>query len=207
MSRSSRTTRSSTVSSTVNNPVGSTQIGFQKSATKALAQLSEVSGALDPDTDIQPNALKAAYSLMRVPLAAIDIAVKIMQSNPGRFSDFDVAGASDAAAYERAMSQVSTQARKLADDVDISIQKRRRPAVEQTLALYASMKGVARVRGSLHSDIRELRTLVAAHVGKRKPKGTVPTAQQQQAQKQQSQPAAAAAVEATTPPPAGTVTH
>ncbi len=104
--------------------------------------------------------------------AVIAIAIDIAERNPQEFAFFDVRAAREAIAYEQALAPVAAQAKQTASRIENSITKRRKTPVDQTLALYAAIKGFVRVpQGEpLIPQYEDMRRLVTTNRKKRKPK-------------------------------------
>jgi hypothetical protein len=119
--------------------------------------------------------------------------------------DFDLGEARDAVAYERVMTAVSESAKALASRLDTSILKRRHKTASSTLALYAALKGSARMRGDLYTEVAELGDLVAPHRVRRR-KTANGASKQQPAASTSAAPAKKGAAPATAPDAVGSVT-
>jgi hypothetical protein len=183
-----------------------TQKAFEAHASKALRQLVELDALIEPDADLQPRDRKHANAMQRISLPAMETAIRIAESQKGRFPEFDLGEARDAVSYERVMSAVSQSAKALASRIDTSILKRRHVTASSTLALYAALKGTARLRGDLYTDVAMLGDLVAPHRVRRRKAANPSPAQQQPAAPASVQPAKAGSAPAVAPDAAGSVT-
>jgi hypothetical protein len=117
-------------------------------AAKAVAALLALSNTLPIDDAIPPKDLAAAKVTNRVPLKAMQIAAEILTANPGQYPQFDAAEATSSVAYEQAMQPVADNALALSQRITKSILKKRSTNAVQTLALYGTLKSVARLPAS-----------------------------------------------------------
>jgi hypothetical protein len=138
-------------------------------AASALTALRVIATNLPLDDSLTPTALKHARATNRVPLDVMVIASNILQADQARFGDFDANEARAAVEYEQAMLPVAREARALADSIDRSVMKRRSAAATQSLALYATLKGVARIPANekTRSHVKEMRALLTTNKKKR----------------------------------------
>lgn len=120
----------------------------QKIIHNAVSSLQRLESSLDLDCAMLPDERKRLQGLGTVPAKAIAIAGNIAKQNPERFMDFDVQEMSGAVEFENEMAPLADQARAFADHLEQAIQKRRAPAASSTLALYAIVKGLGRVRAN-----------------------------------------------------------
>ena len=118
---------------------------IQTQASDALALIKEVTGKLPIDDALPPKDLQAAKVTNRVPLEVMTIASSVLNEDPTQFPQFDGAGIRSAVEYEQAMAPVAVALQVLAERVQKSVLKRRAGAANQSLALYAVMKGTARL--------------------------------------------------------------
>ncbi len=131
-------------------------------ATKAVGSLKKLEESLQLDPAMLPHEAQRSNGFRTVPAKAIAIAANIVGEHPDRFSDFDVAEMNGAVELELAMAPLVTQARALASHVEKTVLKQRAQAAENTLVLYATMKGLARLQANepVREQVRELKALL-----------------------------------------------
>ena len=123
------------------------------------------------DDAIAPQALAATKITNRVPLAVMQIAAGVVSDNPSQYPQFDAAGIQSAVEYEQAMAPVAAAAQALADSIQKSILKTRGTAANQALALYAVVKGTARLPTSERSRV-QVKTMGKLIATRRKTRAT-----------------------------------
>ncbi len=135
------------MNSTNTNPPGPgpAPVDFGTPAKAAVADLKALASTLPIDDAIPPHALAQAQVSNRVPLEILSIAAAVLGEDPSQFPQFDAVLAQEALDYVDAMTPVATAARLLAARLTRSILKRRSAAAIQALALYAVLKGTARM--------------------------------------------------------------
>jgi hypothetical protein len=124
-------------------------------AKKVIAQLGVLESMLGLDIAIRPNDKNQMNALKRVSDTAIALASNIVSGAPGDFPGFT--GLPAAASYVESLGQVASRALELATHVQNGLQNQRAPAANQTLALYAVVKGLGRL-----PDNEAMREKVAA---------------------------------------------
>lgn len=131
-------------------------------ATKAVGTLKKLEESLNLDPAMLPHEAQRSNGFRTVPAKAIAIAANIVKEHPGRFSDFNVVEMNGAVELELAMAPLITQARALASHVEKTVLKQRAQAAENTLVLYATMKGLARLQANepVREQVRELKALL-----------------------------------------------
>lgn len=126
----------------------------------ALALIAQAQRLLPLESGQTAKARHNALKLQIVPTEAIAEAASILGSEGHRFPTFDAQMARDAVQYEQSMAEVISGASALIGKAQASILQRRTPAAEQTLALYACLKGQSRTDGSLRDSVQRLSPLV-----------------------------------------------
>lgn len=134
-----------------------------------LARLRALASTLPLDDSLTPAELQHARMAKRIPLQALVIAAGVLEAEPARFPDFDAADARAAVDYEQTMAPIADEMRVLAASIDRSVMKRRSAAAKQSLALYATMKGVARLPANekTRSQVKEMADLLTTNRKKR----------------------------------------
>src|SRR5262249_50678979 len=134
-------------------------------AKRAADDLREWESSLVLDGAIGAHDTQRRGAVSRLPAAAIAIAIDIAERHPQEFAFFDVRAAREAIAYEQALAPVAAQARQTAVRIENSITKRRKTPVDQTLALYAAVKGYVRVpQGEpLIPQYQDMKRIVTTH--------------------------------------------
>ena len=182
-----------------------------QSASKTLHRVRQT--LLIAEDGLSKVAKKRAVAYLRIPSEAIALGINVVEAQPGRFPDFDVAGAKQALAHEAAMAPVAQQCRDMAARIDEDIVAAKAKAAQQTLALYGSMKAVSRLNQgeTMLSQIRQMSVLVRTH-GKHRAaastspapgttSATQPSAVAPATTTETTQPAAAASPATTAAPP------
>jgi hypothetical protein len=146
-------------------------------AANATAVLIDLATRLPIDDTLAPFELHHARVRSRIPLRALEIAADVLGDDPGRFPDFDADDARSAVTYARSMLPVAAQARALAASIERSVMKKRTRAGDQSLALYATLKGLARIEA--HEKTRaQVRDLAAVLTTNRKSRETTVTGEE-----------------------------
>jgi hypothetical protein len=175
-------------------------------ADRTVAALDKLEATLPIDHQLPPAELAQARGLQRVPPQAIAIAMDILVQQPERFPDFDLESAKDALQYELVMRSIAAKSRTLTQHIEKSVLKRRAQAAQQTLVLYATMKGLGRIAGN--EGIREkVRDLHAVMVRSRKSGKRAKTATSGASASSNAQPAGAPVAPTAGTSPAPSVTH
>jgi hypothetical protein len=132
-------------------------------AANAIASLRHIASVLPLDDSLTPSELKHARAGSRVPLEVLSIAAGVLEEDPSRFPDFDASQARNAVTYEQTLVPVAVEARALAASIDRSVMKYRSGAADQSLALYATLKGLSRVptNEKTRSQVKDLRALLS----------------------------------------------
>ena len=128
-------------------------------ATKAVETIRALEQTL-PLEDLTERERRTALGLKHVPTAVLGDAVTILEKDGDKYPGFDVSILSDALGYETAMSDVASAAQDLVEKIRRSVLKRRTPAIQASLDLYAATKAAARRDGGAVSAMDRL----AAHV-------------------------------------------
>jgi hypothetical protein len=133
-----------------------------KLGSDAVATLKQLTSELPIDDALTPKELAAAKVSNRVPLEAIAVASSVLNEAPEQFPQFDAVGTQTAVEYETTMAPVAQAARVLAERIEKSILKSRSGVANQTLALYAVMKGTARLPASevTRTQVKQLAALL-----------------------------------------------
>lgn len=113
-------------------------------AQAASASLQQIAASL---TFYDPTAkdLIAARAANRVPIPALIAAANILEENPERYADFDASTVRTAADYAGAMAPVAAQMQELQQRLSKSIFNLHGQGATETLALYQTIKGLARL--------------------------------------------------------------
>jgi len=142
-------------------------------ATTALAALKKVAGDIPVD-DVSPEDMAAAHVGNRVPDEAMTIAATLLEADPKRFPAYDAKTIRSALAYEQAMKPLGTQVTLLGQQITRTAYKRKGDAATQTLSLYQSLKGLARLSKSEPTRTQQ-RALQKLLTNTRKPRSTTVT--------------------------------
>lgn len=144
--------------------------------SKAKARKSRVlqsnvitlSNASERSTALTPQRRRAAGSLAWVSSEAIQLASRLAEQHG--LADFDVEAANDALAYERDVEPDLARLRASLRGISDSLLAKREAPARQTLAVYASLKSLARFRSDpeLLESIAMLGELIAPRRSKRK---------------------------------------
>ena len=145
-------------------------------ANKTIASLQKLESALGLDFAQLPAEVKRATVSRTLATSAIASAARIIKQYPEHFSGFDVKAMTDTVEFESVMEPLALQARAFADHLDKAILKNRTQPAEDTLTVYALLKGFARVKAneSVREHVRELKSLINRRNTKKK-KATVST--------------------------------
>jgi hypothetical protein len=125
-----------------------------------VSLITQAQDALPLDGGLVEKARKSAPGLQHVPTEALAESASILEQEGSRFPSFDAQEARDAVDYEQSMATVVSAASALIAKAQASVLARRSKAAEQTLALYAVLKGQSRVDGSLREPVRRLSPLL-----------------------------------------------
>ena len=141
-------------------------------AAQALAHLEAIESSLKLDIVVAPNDKSQIRALARISDKAIRLASDIVTSAPSRFPDF--AQLPVASEYVAAMAPVAARALELGAHIEKSLGNQRTPAAQQTLALYAVVKGLGRIvdNETMREKVLELKVEVAPKRKNPKPKVT-----------------------------------
>jgi hypothetical protein len=141
-------------------------------AAQAIAKLDALEASLDLDIVVPPNDKAQMRALSRVSDKALALAADIVSSDPSRFADFSAI--SPAVQHVETMVPVGARVAQLATHVQKSIQNKRTPAAQQTLALYAVVKGLGRITGNetMREKVPQLKAELAPKRTNPKPKVT-----------------------------------
>lgn len=145
----------------------------QQQASEAISNLARMKSELGSKQLLSPRARKFASSFMRVKPAFITECSVVAQSH--NLTGFDADAASEALAYESTLKPVIAVLRGTLRALEDSVLAKHQPVAEQALAVYASVKGLARFNDpAVQTQIDELAKLLSPP-RKRKPKAN-PTA-------------------------------
>lgn len=178
-------------------------IDLNTQASNAVASLKDLASKLPIDDALPPQAAKTARAMNRVPLEVLSIAANVLADDPSQYPQFDATEAKAAVDFEQAMGPVAQAAQALSDSLQKTVLKRRSAMATQALALYAVMKGNARLPKSEQSrtQVKAMGNLLTTNRKSRatsvSQKETAQYVQKAKAQKK-SMVAQAAADEATT---------
>lgn len=131
-------------------------------ATKAVQTIRALEQKL-PLEDLTERERHTALGLKHVPIAVLGDAVDILDKDGAKYPGFDVSLLRDAHGYEAAMRTIVSAAEDLVEKIHRSVLKRRTPAIQESLDLYAATKAAARRDGGAVSAMERL----AAHVAPR----------------------------------------
>lgn len=137
-----------------------------RSLAAALDALARIERSLAIDDALPPNDLHQIRTSNRVTTTAIAIAADVAEAAPEHFIDVDAAALRDAMEYDEPARRLAESLRRLAHRLEKSRMKRRWPAAQQTLVLYAALKSKARV--PKHETFREKLALLRAEFPKRR---------------------------------------
>jgi hypothetical protein len=171
MPTTNTTTTNETTTSTSN---GTAEAGassnFGALAKAAIADLKGLATELPLDDAITKQAFAQLRVNNRVPLGVLSIAAQILNEAPALFPQFDAVEAQAALDYVTAMGPVATAASALATRLRRSVFKRRANAANQALALYAVLKGTARLPANVPmlDQVKEMGQLLTTHRKSRK---------------------------------------
>ena len=129
-------------------------------ASAAVQLIIQAQSSLPLEDGLVEKARKSALGLQHVSTEALAESASILETVGSRFPTFDAKEARDAVTYEQSMGEVVSRASALIGRVQASILQRRSKAADQTLALYAVLKGQSRVDGSLRDSVRRLTPLL-----------------------------------------------
>lgn len=132
---------------------------FESLATKAVEAIRALEQTL-PLSDLTERERHMALGLMHVPTAVLGDAADILEKDGDKFPGFDASLLRDAQGYETAMRGIASAAEDLVEKIHRSVLKRRTPAIQASLDLYAATKAAARRDGGAVSAMDRL----AAHV-------------------------------------------
>jgi hypothetical protein len=139
--------------------------------TRVCQTLRDAEGEVQLDTSqLALHDKKASLAFRRVPDEAITIAIDVATRYPDRFPHFDVAGARYAVAYHQTVAPVIQACRAFVMRIEESVFKRKVKAGQETLAVYASMKSLARFSEgeSMLPEIQRMKLLVRPYAPSRK---------------------------------------
>jgi hypothetical protein len=142
-------------------------------AGELIAQLQEV---LPLNDDLLAHDRKVANGRKGVPTEAIQAAVSILEQVEGKAGAYDLDAAREALAFEAELGGVALKLRVLADRIDATIVKRRSRAVATTGGLYSSLKGLARIDGSMVPHLEQLKPHLTRNRRKAKASAQAPAA-------------------------------
>jgi hypothetical protein len=141
-------------------------------ADATIASLDALESSLALDFVVNPNDAKEMRALSRVSPAAMALAAEVVAEDPQRFVDFDATALGGVNDYLDAMARVLARVEAFESHVVKSRQNHRYGAALQTLALYATLKGLGRIAGN--EALREKANALAAELNKKpRPKQTV----------------------------------
>jgi hypothetical protein len=126
------------------NTTTSASAGVASTATKTMDLLVQLH-ALIPFDDPSPTELLAARSTTRVATEALTVASSVLATSPARFPDIDASVIREAVAFEQSFGPIALELEQLHQRVVKTVLHRRAQGVLQTLALYQSLKVIARV--------------------------------------------------------------
>lgn len=131
-------------------------------AIRAIAQIDDAEKGLPVRSDMLATEQKVARGYNPVPTSALILAAQIAEANPELVPGFDVGAVKDAVDYETAMKKVANRLRQVSRRIDRSILKTRMAPAQGALALYAALKGVARLPGNdhLHDPLQEMAQMI-----------------------------------------------
>ncbi len=178
-------------------PVKAKPATVTDAAKSAVSLITEAQNALPLETDLTGKTRASALRLQLLPASAIAESARILEAEGHRFPSFDATLARDAADFEAAMTEVVSGATALIGKAKVAILQHRAPAAEQTLALYAVLKGASRTDASLVEPTKRLEPLVNTRKNPHQTKK-----QQEEAKAKAAQAAAAGAVSSSSPSPA-----
>jgi hypothetical protein len=134
-------------------------------AAQASAALRALSAALPLDDALPPRDANASKVSNRVSLEVLEIVASILEAAPDQYPHFDAKGARASIAYEQAMRPVADDLRALAARIDRSILKRRSKNASEALALYGTLKSVARLpaKEAARDQVKQLKELLTTY--------------------------------------------
>jgi len=142
---------------------------------KARDELVDVQKKLVIRPALPARARKLAAVFWTVPTEALLKAADLARTH--EVTEFDAAEAEAAASYERRVGSVLAEARILVQRLEDEMIVRREPPARATYALYAALKGLARIRqhDRLGAAVRELGLYLLPGRGKKSPGNAPPT--------------------------------
>jgi hypothetical protein len=178
-------------------------------ATNAIAQLDALEASLGLDIVVPPNDKAQIRALNRVSDTALGLASDIVSSDPSRFAFFSAIPT--AVNHVKTMTPVAARAAELGVHLQKSVQNARTPAAQQTLALYAVVKGLGRITDNetMREKVPQLKAELVPKRKDPKPKETKAEKAAKKASKSQGKrlqkamaviAAAGGSVSTTTPP-------
>jgi hypothetical protein len=117
-------------------------------AVNPVAVIDELEASLGLDETPLPQEFKRAVPGRTIPVEAIKLATSVIEQNPSRFGEFDSHSMHEAIRFDDEMVPIARRARALADRLDQAIIMKRNKPAEDTLVIYAMMKGIGRMRGN-----------------------------------------------------------
>ena len=128
-------------------------------AKTALALIGQAQKALPLTLGLGDKARKSALKMQVVPSELLTEAASFLATN-GTSYPFDTGSIQEAAQIEQSMNQVVAAATSLISRAQSTVLEQRGPAMEQALALYATLKAKARTDSSVRATVTKMEPLV-----------------------------------------------
>ena len=136
-----------------------TSATINAAAKTALTLISQAQKALPLTSGLGVKARKSALKLQILPSELMTEAANFLATN-GTSYPFDGEAIQQAAQLEQSLNQVVSAATNLVGRAQSSVLEQRGPAMEQALALYATLKAKSRTDSSVRDTVAKMEPLV-----------------------------------------------
>jgi hypothetical protein len=129
-------------------------------AKTALSLISQAQKALPLTPGLGDKARQSAVKMQVLPSDLMTEAANFLATNAASYPVFDGEAIQGAAQVEQSMNQVVTAASNLVSRARSTVLEHRGPAMEQALALYATLKAQSRTDSSVRDTVAKMEPLV-----------------------------------------------
>jgi hypothetical protein len=137
-----------------------TSASLNTAAKTALALISQAQKVLPLTPGLGDKARQSAVKMQVLPSDLMTEAANFLATNAESYPVFDGEAIQGAAQLEQSLNQVVTAASTLISRAQSTVLEQRGPAMEQSLALYATLKARSRTDSSVRDTVAKMEPLV-----------------------------------------------